>query len=290
MRRTTSRFVPRIETFELRLLQANGLYTYFQGAGTSILMDTSDTTNHSAWEFPGMLVTIDTYINQNAGTGIQSVTYNFGSEALYLGTTTYSPSLGQAGPMSAETHTISGSRNTTGDEVKFYLPKDPGDVTITVTVVPYAYYGGTNPAVTDTLIVHNQAPTVNYFTLADRSSQTTKAAGKMIGGSRPATSDYAIEYPGVGFWASVTNSTHYSLNLGFIQVIDSIHYAYSYTNGTANDATGTELLDSGSNNAIWYFGRANSINSGDTKQLGDPSSKEAGTGGYAEREHAGDIY
>jgi hypothetical protein len=87
------------------------------------------------------------------------------------------------------------------------------------------------------------------------------------------------------FTATVTNSTHYDLQIGFIQTMDSLQASNTYTDGSFQSVAGSSLLDSTQTDLVWYspnsYGRVNAggnatITSSDSPGTYQPLVKTAG--------------
>ena len=147
--------------------------------------------------------------------------------------------------------------------------KDPGILTVSIAAQMWIKNGPSNPTtwdtLNDTLAVKIEAPTVNSFQVSDNSGPGVGAspfwfgrisgfdpnpAGTYLGfamarGTPPAK-DWA------GFWANVTNTTHYDLRLCFVQTVD-FSISRSYTNGVTDSAAGTNNLDIGQLNITYHY-------------------------------------
>ena len=97
----------------------------------------------------------------------------------------------------------------------------------------------------------------------------------MMAEERPVPS-VLTDAKGVGFWAQVTNNTHYDVNVGFIQEIDIDHSA-DYTNGLCRSVSGTDGLDREFGAQEYFYGnRPERIDRGQSGLI-PPSSSRFGT-------------
>ena len=258
MRRLNVRFVPRVESLErLALLATYNLnVTGFVG---SIVLDTADSTAHTAFAFPGMQYTLQVNVT-GQWVGIKKVTYTLSTPNLDGATTVYTIDLGEPHLTSAPiVHTKTGS-STSFDRVTFGAPKDAQNFTVNVQAEFYQYGGMVTDTILDAVTLKVESPTVTMHTVADASGPTIDAYPFWFGRVVPYGSDYlpnstgtylgmmmATSTPAVrkaaGFWATVTNNTHYDLDMGTIQTLDHTSGSAIYTNGYSKAAEASNVLD-----------------------------------------------
>ncbi len=169
------------------------------------------------------------------------------------------------------------------DVQEFALPKDPGTVTLYISMKAYKpqpVQGGTPPTDTirDTLTLKIEAPTINSFTIKDLYSngpaspfwfgtvanQNPSATGTSLGLVLASGNPVAKKW--VGMFANITNTTHYDLSIGVAQILDHIDYSMHYTNNVLKIKTGDNVLDLMSDNlhinSYWYGAQRIRVNAG----------------------------
>lgn len=261
------KFVPTIDSLESLILLATipAEMASFDPSN-NLIPDPSDSSGDTVYGFPGMKFTVRVSCPQNLNgvtyVGIKQVTYNVGS-VLDAGVTSYSTTQGSWKLISQATHT-----RTPGDGFNdgytFACPKDPG--TVTINIDEQVLQKPSGPLIyddlTDTLTIKVESPTVNSFQVSDNSGPGNNASplafvvGTNTGGTF--NPDPTGTYMGwvmangsppllpardwVGFWANITNNTHYSLYFGFIQTVD-FTYSRGYADLTVSKGTGTNDVD-----------------------------------------------
>lgn len=229
--------------------------------------------------------------------GIKQVTYTFSTPNLWNNpgspnVTSYDINNGVYSLISSATGTVNGSYTVRQNLASFGCPKDSGTYTITIDAqcwLPPAY-GKTTPTsfddVIDTLTMKVEAPTVSWFQVADQSGPNVSAAPFWFGATSPdqngnpvpnlnGTSLTFMMAAGArptsrawdGYWANVTNNTHYDLIMGFIQIVN-YNISETYTNGTVKSASGTNNLDvSSSAQSYFYHNYTIKFNQGTTSVM-----------------------
>jgi len=163
-----NQFVPSVERLEQLFLLATINQNVANFAG-NLVYDSSGTTPHTVYGFPGMSFTVQANCPTIQWTGYQSVTYTSSSNILASGPqvsdgtdgrprqrTQYDTTIGIAIPFSTWTTTAApGFYTNTQDQQLFSLPKDNSSYTMTISVdiVAYQYVMGGVPP-TDTF--HDQ--------------------------------------------------------------------------------------------------------------------------------------
>ena len=251
-----------------------GIAAFATGAPTYTILDAGDPTGHTAWGFPGMQFKVNVS-SAGYGSAIKSVTFTFSTNLLDLDLggerpvrTTYSPDFGYAQEITGQADSYKGVTDTV-DSNTWALPKDAGNTTINVTMIPWVYTPNgyvAGAAVTDALLMKSEPVTVSPFTITgspmwagitdgDNPNPAGAYYGLMMAGGTP-TSRAAANYT-----AFVTNSTHYDLQIGFVQTLDAVQFSDTYSDGSFQSIAGSNLLDSTQTNIVWYspddYGRVN---------------------------------
>jgi hypothetical protein len=181
-----------------------------------------------------------------------------------------------------QTDSNAGVTNTT-DTNTWALPKDAGNTTINITMIPWVYTPSgyvAGAAVTDALLMKSEPVTVSPYTITG----SPMWAGNTSGGTpNPFGSEYSLWMTGgtptgggsANYTATVTNSTHYDLQIGFIQTLDSFQYSNTYNNGYFDSVAGSSLLDSTQTNLVWYSPNAHGrVNAGGTANITSSDTPE----------------
>ena len=151
--------------------------------------------------------------------------------------------------------------------INYYAWYQPGtyEISVTATAGMYGFVNGqmgpVDVTLTDSLTVVVEAPTVNWFRVGGADNDQAQADPLWFGttSGSPASPDpsgtrlsffLADDQPpllqprrdDIAFWSSVTNNSHYAVEIGFIQEID-IDARADYTNGLFHNVQGTDGLD-----------------------------------------------
>ena len=125
--------------------------------------------------------------------------------------------------------------------------------------------------------------TFGFTTAEDKSGSAAPAASGASGyvGAMMTDAARAVRKQ-VGLWATVTNTTHYDVNMGFVQILDSVFSLASFTKGTGDLVSATNALD---DLATWqsYFYQDFSkvVPQGATVTLGGPNNVPYDSPSYA---------
>lgn len=223
----------------------------FVQPNTQIVLKSANVSDHSAWGFPGMQLGL--YIQtppRYAPYGYSSITFSI--TPTFLGqNTVYNISTGS--PQVVNTRVVTANSQTMTDQEYFTLPMNApstgGNVTINIDLVPKVFNGmgfTTPDHVYDTLTVTIETPTVNSFVIGGAGGPTSKASHlDILNGYGFAPGDTATDQrKDVDYWSTVTNTTHYDLNMGFIQTVPSFAMKSTYTVPFYNvNIAGENLLD-----------------------------------------------
>ena len=233
---------PVVIQLENRLLLTNynRNISAFWMPNSQIVLKSGDASGHSAWGFPGMQFGVNVYV-PTSYRGFASITYTITPEFSGGPLSRYDLSLGQ--PDVNQTRTITYSSIDHQQDMEYFnLPKGAtGDVVISIDVNPYTYTGTgvtTPDHLFDSLTVTIEQPTINSFVVGGATDPNSVASplqwirfpdgtmGFAMGNLIP---DGSIRPASVGFWASVTNTTHYKLQMGFVQIAPSFSAYSIYT-------------------------------------------------------------
>ncbi len=297
MRLTSPTSVERLEPIALLATYAADIADF---NGYLIKDLTSDPSGDTAWAFPGMEYKILVFKPASYPDPDNPYPYLGFKQVIYTATAVFD---GQYS-MSSGTYSTTGvtrvftpsSYNTQQTLTTFNAPKDPGTVTVTISAQIWHYpSGGGYPAyfdtITDTITVKVEAPTVNWHKVSDKVDPNGTASPAWFGrvSSSPPVPDsqgsqlgflMADSHPpilnpvaaAVGFWAQVTNNTHYDLQIGFIQEID-IDSRAEFSNGLYRAVSGTDGLDRVAGATIWWYGDfTQMVNAGTTVRVPSAST------------------
>lgn len=182
-----NRFVPAVEALERLALLTDYNMNISGFYGPPVNLDGSDGTGETAWGFPGMQFGVEVDcpavapLAPTSYSGLKQVTITSSSDILWPPQTTYTTTTGAPTLCGGAVVTApSGNYTVPRAQVLFACPKDPGTVTLSIDAQCWIKSDAGPPTswddIHDTIKVEVEAPTVNWFVVADKSDPGPAAA------------------------------------------------------------------------------------------------------------------
>ncbi len=255
-------FVPFVEGLErLQLLTAGNISGFFNA-----LVTEPNVPKHG-YALPGMDVVVHVDVAQAGGvyTGVKRFDLVF--EGLST-SSVYTTSLGDpeqifgAGYINVDPVSGQQSYGALSRDFRYFAPKDPGDYTISISVVAgkSTFVNGwmtiVDETLTDTLTLTVEAPQVTQFIVEGKAARfdTMSPNGHNGADGIGVLTWQPNDTPGFLFHATVSNQTHYDARVGFIQVVKP-NRSGTYAGRPTSRFSSSSYMWDGTNpggSAVWY--------------------------------------
>lgn len=293
-------FIPTVYGLENRNLLSLANF------GRQMVVDPADQTGHTAYGLVGMNVLVNIVLPEaslNGGTydGLWEVKVTTSDGISFPKYSLDAGETGEVGQIERTAKWESKGNRVLGPKTYMdttTLGKDEGDVTITIDVkatwTKPGIPGFTPPStgtdsLSDVLVVHVEAPQVLDFHLGNIINPDADAPGMGFHLANEDGSDFVppseaetfmfsmstgdpVFMSGVGIWSNIYNDTHYDINIGFIQELDS-YTKRTFSSGKADmiSTAGSYVLDCFENGTINMYNFEVFVPAGTTRLVPNPA-------------------